>query len=305
MTPSQDSKERIQKVLSRAGLASRRAVEELVLEGRLTVNGETVEKLPCFVGPGDEVRLDGRVVRKKPEPKTYILLNKPKGVICTQKNEPGRSRPKAVDLVPRIGQRVYCVGRLDADSTGLILLTNDGDLTERLTHPRYGVVKTYTVGVDGNVTGQELTALRRGMHLDGRRARALAVKLLHRGREASLLEVRLHEGRNRQVRRMLARLGHKVRRLHRRAIGPVSDRGIKIGNFRRLTDAEVAALRKQSGTEDAPARERPAKRAPRPEPKERAGGQEEKRAKGQKGKKARGPKRPKKPRKRPPRRGDR
>ena len=241
------AKVRIQKVLAAAGLASRRAVEEMVRAGRVSVNGQVVTELPCFVSPSDEIMVDGQKVRKRPERKVYYLLNKPRGVLCTSKDEPGRNRPRAVDLIPPIGRRVYCVGRLDEDSTGLIILTNDGELTHRLTHPSFGVVKTYRARVDGRVTPEELAALRRGMYLDGRRTRGATVRVLHRGTNETLLELRIAEGRNRQVRRMLARLGHKVRRLHRCAIGPVTDRGLKIGNYRQLRPAEVAALKKAAG----------------------------------------------------------
>ena len=241
------AKTRIQKVLAAAGVASRRTVEEMVRQGRVTVNGRTVTDLPCFVEAGDRIGVDGQPVRPRRQRKAYILLNKPRGVICTQKDEPGRDRPRAIDLVPQTGQRLYCVGRLDEDSTGLILLTNDGELTDRLTHPRYGVMKTYVARVAGRLTGQDVQALQRGIVLEGRRRRGLGVKILHRGPEESLLEVRIAEGRNRQVRRMLARLGHKVRRLHRCAIGPITDRGLKIGSHRRLRAEEVARLARAAG----------------------------------------------------------
>lgn len=239
-------KTRIQKVLSEAGVASRRAAEEMLTQGRITVNGEPVTDLPCFVDESDDIRVDGQAVRRRPRPRTYILLNKPRGVVCTQRDDPRHSRPRAVDLVGRAGGGVHCVGRLDMDSTGLIVLTDDGDLTNRLTHPRFGVPKTYVVRVAGRIRPQDVAALQKGMHLDGRRARSRA-RVLRSGAQESLLEIRLHEGRNRQVRRMLARLGHKVLRLHRRAIGPITDRGVKIGKFRHLAAAEVAALRKAGG----------------------------------------------------------
>ncbi len=241
------AKVRIQKFLSAAGVGSRRAIEQMVLEGRITVNGQTVKELPCFVAPADEILLDGQTVRKRSERPIYVLLNKPRGVICTQRDAPGYNRPRATELIGEPGRGVHCVGRLDEDSTGLLLLTNDGELTARLTHPRYGVVKTYLARVAGRVTAEDLAALRRGMVLDGRRATASAARLLRAGPRESLLEVRLSEGRNRQVRRMLARLGHNVRRLHRSAIGAVTDRGLKIGSFRRLRPAELAALRKAAG----------------------------------------------------------
>jgi len=241
------AKVRIQKLLAAAGLASRRDVEEMVRQGRISVNGQIVTSLPVFVGPADEIRVDGMLVRKRPEQKVYILLNKPRGVVCTQRDEPGFDRPKAADLVGDVGARLYCVGRLDEDSTGLIILTNDGELTHRLTHPRYGVVKTYIAHVAGRLGPEDIRALRRGIFLDGRRTRGAQVRLLRRGGEISLLQLRISEGRNRQVRRMLARLGHNVRRLHRAAIGPIDDRGLKIGRFRYLSPREVAALRKAAG----------------------------------------------------------
>jgi len=240
-------KTRIQKVLAAAGVASRRAVEDMVLTGRITVNGREVRTLPCFVGADDDVRVDGKRVRRRTVRKVYYLLNKPRGVVCTQRDEPQYDRRKAVDLVPKIDERIYCVGRLDADSTGLIILTNDGELTHRLTHARYGVVKTYVARVAGRVTGADADALRRGTAIDGRRTSAAKVKVLRRGGSESLLEIRISEGRNRQVRRMLARRGHNCRRLHRSGIGPITDRGLKIGRHRRLAAAEVAALRKVAG----------------------------------------------------------
>ncbi|MDY6914157.1 MAG: pseudouridine synthase [Planctomycetota bacterium] len=241
-------KVRIQKVLSAAGLASRRAAEQMVLDGRVTVNGELVTDLPCLVDvENDDIFTDGRPVRKRPAQRVYFLLNKPRGVVCTQHDPEGR--PKAVDLVPGVkNRRVYCVGRLDADSTGLIILTNDGELTQYLTHPRYGVVKTYVAQVDGQPGEKEIARLKSGVHLDGRRTQPAGVKVLRRGAKQSLLGIRLAEGRNREIRRILARLGHKVRRLKRTAIGPITDRGLKVGNFRMLRPAEVARLRR-SGRE--------------------------------------------------------
>ena len=210
------------------------------------MNGSLVTELPCFVAEADKVSVDGKAVKAKKAPKVYLLLNKPRGVVCTQRDPQGR--PRAVDLVPAGKQRVYCVGRLDADSTGLILLTNDGELTQHLTHPRYGVVKTYVIEVAGRIAGEEIEQLKKGLWLDGRRTQGAKVKVLRRGPKRSLLEIRLNEGRNREIRRLLARLGHNVQRLKRVAIGPVTDRGLKIGRFRPLRPAEVTALRR-SGRE--------------------------------------------------------
>jgi pseudouridine synthase len=243
---------RIQKVMAQAGVASRRASEEMIAEGRVRVNGQVVRDLPIFVDPStDEIRVDGKPLTKAPrgEKKVYFLLNKPKGVVCTQKDE--LNRPRAVDLLPDIPQRVYCVGRLDQDSTGLVLLTNDGELTNYLTHPRHEVEKTYVVEIDGKLNEQEVQRLKRGIYLDGNPTGGAGLKVLRRGRNQSLLEIRLREGRNREIRRILARLGHKVRKLKRVAIGPVTSRGLKAGSCRKLSVKEVEALR-HTGKGQAP-----------------------------------------------------
>ena len=232
---------RIQKVLAEAGVASRRACEALVEAGRVRVNGRVVTALPCFVKPADDkVAVDGESVALRAEAKVYLLVNKPKGVVCTSRDPAGRL--PVIDLVATVAQRVFPVGRLDADSTGVILLTNDGELANRVMHPRYGLVKTYTVEVAGRVDGEMIAKLKGGMVLDGKRTSGAAVKVLRRNMTRTLLELGLREGRNREVRRMIARLGLKVRALRRVAIGSITDRGIKIGKWRRLTEREVRAL---------------------------------------------------------------
>lgn len=246
---------RIQKLLSESGVGSRRDIEQMILDGRIMVNGEIVTTLPFFVTPRDEILVDSEPVRKRAEAKVYVLLNKPRGTVCTARDERGYDRPKAVDLVPGLGARVYCVGRLDEDSTGLILLTNDGELTQRMTHPRYGVDKTYVARISGNLSPAEIERLKQGLFVAGGRTGPATVKVSHRGAEESLVEVRISEGRNRQIRRMLAQLGHKVRRLHRMAIGPLQDKGLKIGRWRHLTPAEITTLRKISGMEQAAPKE--------------------------------------------------
>ncbi len=245
------AKVRIQKALAAAGVASRRNIEQMVAERRITVNGSVITELPCFIEPEtDDVRCDGRRVKLQAARKLYFLLNKPKGVVCTQHDPQGR--PTAVELLPKTGERLYCVGRLDVESTGIILLTNDGELTERLTHPRYGVAKTYVVEVDGCPEAQQIEAIKKGVYLDGVRTKqAAGVKVLHRGVKQSVLEVHLTESRNREIRRLLAFLGHRVRRLRRVAIGPVTDKGLKVGGFRQLKPAEVAKLAACSKGESA------------------------------------------------------
>jgi pseudouridine synthase len=236
-----EGKERIQKYLAHVGIASRRAIEEMVEQGRVQVNGKVVTEHPIFVDPKhDEIRIDGRRIRRGEEQNVYYLLNKPRGVMSTNSDPSGR--PTVIDLLGDVPQRVYCVGRLDADSTGLILLTNDGELTQHLTHPSHEVPKTYVVNVQGEVGGSAIARMKKGLHLDGRRLRGAGVKVLRRNKTSTLLEVTLREGRNREIRRMLAKLGFTVRRLRRTAIGPVTDRGLKTGNVRELTPREVQKL---------------------------------------------------------------
>ena len=236
---------RIQKVLAQAGFASRRACEEMVLEGRVTVNDQVVKELPVFVRIGvDRVALDGRPISIRAERPVYLLLNKPRGVVCTSSDPAGR--PRAIDLVADVEVRVFPVGRLETESTGVILMTNDGELANRITHPRYGVEKTYIVEVIGSIAPEAIDQLKGGGYMDGKRIAGAAVKVIRRSRESTLIEVRLREGPNREVRRVLARLGYKVRSLRRVAIGPLTDRGVKTGNYRVLKENEVEALRKAS-----------------------------------------------------------
>ncbi len=236
--------ERLQKVLAAAGLGSRRACEELILQGRVRVNGKRVDELPVLVdSAADEVRVDGRRIRL--ERKVYYLLNKPEGVLCTQRDPDGRTR--AVDLLAGVHQRVYPVGRLDASSQGLLLLTNDGELAAALTHPRYGVPKTYRARVKGKVTAEGLEKLRKGIWLSEGKTQPARVTVAYSSRNHSILEVTLREGRNRQVRRMLAKLGHPVRELTRIRIGPLSLRGLRVGRFRALRPAEVEQLKDLAG----------------------------------------------------------
>ena len=222
---------------------SRRKCEELILSGAVRVNGRVVDELPAFAdAEKDVITVDGKKIHA--QQKVYYLLNKPKGVICTSSDPQGR--PKAIDLV-RSGQRVFCAGRLDADTTGLIIVTNDSELVNRLTHPRYGVRKTYVAQVKGKTEGGAVEKLKSGIWLaEGKTGRA-SVKILKRSPSQSSIEITISEGLNRQVRRMLAKVGLPVKSLRRTRIGRLTDRGLGVGRFRALTNSEVAYLRKATG----------------------------------------------------------
>ncbi len=257
---------RLQKVLSAAGIASRRAAEEYITQGRVTVNGETVTELGTKADPEtDDIRVDGRRV-KTPARRRYILLYKPKGYI-TSRADPER-RPTVLDLLTTGGVRdyVYPVGRLDYDSEGLLLLTSDGDLAEKLTHPRHGIGREYHVRVRGVPDEKALARLRKGISLDGERTAPATVDLhkvieSERGANA-ILSMVIYEGRNRQVRRMCEAVGHPVSRLKRVRIGPITDDHIRPGEFRDLSEEEVAALRREaSGTAKGKFGPAPPKRA--------------------------------------------
>ena len=225
---------RLQKVLAQAGLGSRRTCEELIERRRVRVNGE-VAVLGRRVDPEvDVVEVNGAQIGVKPG-LVHYLLHKPVGVITTALDPQGR--PTVVELVPA-EPRVFPVGRLDSDSEGLLLLTNDGDLTHRLTHPSFGIDKEYLVEVEGTPTRGALSRLRDGIDLDdGRTAPAKVAQL-----DARLLRITIHEGRNRQIRRMCDAIGHPVLRLVRTRIGPLTDRTLKPGEWRALTQDEVRSL---------------------------------------------------------------
>jgi 23S rRNA pseudouridine2605 synthase len=241
--------ERLQKLLARAGIGSRRACEEVVLAGRVTVDGQAVSELGAKADPEkQDVRLDG--VRLRLERPEYWLFNKPQDVVCTNYDPAGRRRP--IDFMRQSQARLFPVGRLDADSRGALLMTNDGDFANRLTHPRYEVPKTYLATVIGEVTKDDVRRLMRGIYLAEGRTRPSMVQLVKRDRTRSLVEITIREGRNRQVRRMLARLGHNVRELVRTRIGRVTLRGLGVGHARLLSPEEVKDLLKLSETVAAP-----------------------------------------------------
>jgi 23S rRNA pseudouridine2605 synthase len=220
--------------LARAGVASRRGADDLINAGRVTVNGEPGQ-LNTFVAARDRVELDGRPLAR--QKLAYVLLNKPAGVVTTARDPGGR--PTVVGLVGHTS-RVVPVGRLDADTTGVLLLTNDGELAHRLAHPRYEVDKVYVAEVEGDPSPETLAALERGVELDDGRTAPARARRLARGR----VELVLHEGRKHQVKRMLAAVGHPVRSLSRTRYGPLTATGLDPGEWRELTPVEVDALRR-------------------------------------------------------------
>ena len=237
---------RLQKILAQAGVASRRAAEQLVADGRVSVNGTTVREMGTKADPAsDDIRVDGRRI-KSAEPLRYILLNKPAGYVTTR-SDPQR-RPTVLDLLRGVWEYVYPAGRLDYDTEGLLLVTNDGDLAARLTHPRHGVERTYEARVTGVPNAEALERLRKGIPLDGRRTLPADVTRLHRGRadRNSVLVMTIREGRYRQVRRMCEAVGHPVRALTRTRIGPIMDKRLRPGMWRDLTLEEVRALKKSA-----------------------------------------------------------
>jgi 23S rRNA pseudouridine2605 synthase len=232
--------ERLNKFLAHAGVGSRRHCEELILRGRVSVAGRVIRQLGTRVEADAEVCVDGQPLHG--EKLVYWLVNKPRGYLCTNHDPAGR--PLAVDLVPHVSQRVYTVGRLDEDSEGLLLLTNDGDLANRLMHPRFGVEKTYLVQVAGHPDREDLQQLLKGVWLSDGHVRARNVKRLKSQGESTWLQIVLNEGKNREIRRMLARLGHKVMRLRRVAIGSIRLDRLPRGKARRLKIDELERLRR-------------------------------------------------------------
>lgn len=268
-------KHRVQKVLAAAGVDSRRHIEEMILQGRVAVNGKTMTRLPIMVDPEeDEISVDGEVIKTKgvlghsegdwdetggdDKPKRkgsgkaaglfYLLLNKPRGVYSTNVAQGAQTR--AIDLLPpNFPARVYPVGRLDAESRGLLLLTNDGELTNLLTHPRFGVPKTYRATVDGYILPEHMQMLEKGLYLidrdsgEGIKTSRAILKIHSRTRTRTVFDITLKEGKNRQIRRMLARLGYKVRDLNRIKFGPLDLEGVPTGAVRPLTGKELKVLR--------------------------------------------------------------
>jgi pseudouridine synthase len=229
--------ERLQKILSQAGVASRRASEKLMLEGRVSVNGVTITELGTKADLShDDIRVDGRRI-KAPERHRYLLLNKPRGYVTTRSDP--QKRATVLDLLKGVREYVYPAGRLDYDSEGLLILTNDGDLAARLTHPRHGVPRVYEARVLGQPDAHDVDRLAKGVTIEGRRTEPADVVALGPGH----LRITVREGRNRQVRKMCDAIGHPVTELRRIAVGPIRDPKLKPGQWRDLTIQEVERLK--------------------------------------------------------------
>jgi len=244
---------RLQKVLAEAGIGSRRSCEVLIESGEVKVNGQIVDSLPAWVDPKrDQVSVRGKNIKRN-EPQVYVMLFKPRGVVCSNEDPSGRQR--AIDLVKHPSRvRLYPVGRLDVESSGLLLLTNDGELANRITHPRYGIHKVYEITVSGSLDEPEVRKLERGIFLSdlrtshgrkqGRKTSQSRLHLLKQDRNRTRLRMELREGRNRQIRRMMSDVGHRVKKLRRIQMGPVKLKGLRPGQWRELLPQELQALRR-------------------------------------------------------------
>jgi 23S rRNA pseudouridine2605 synthase len=265
-------KHRLQKLLAAAGVDSRRHIEEMIRQGRVAVNGEVQTRLPILVNPErDDVTVDGEKISIKgvvvspdgtgrerhPAKLFYLMLNKPRGVHSTNHAQESSQgvQTRAIDLLPpNFPARVYPVGRLDAESRGLLLLTNDGELTNLLTHPKYGVPKTYRATIDAFVSPEHMTVLEKGLYLidrktgEGIKTGRAILKIHTRTRTRTVVDITLKEGKNRQIRRMLARLGYKVRDLNRIKFGCLDLEGVPVGAVRPLIPAELKELRRMAET---------------------------------------------------------
>lgn len=232
---------RLQKYMALCGVASRRASEELIKNGQVQVNGKVVLEMGMVVDPlKDKISVDGKVV--KPEKnKVYIMLNKPVGIVTSLKDEKGRT--VVTDLIDGVDERIYPVGRLDSDTSGLLLLTNDGELAFKLTHPSKRIFKKYIAIVEGLPNKGELERLRNGIKIDGRVTSKAKVKVLKNFGEDSILEIQIYEGRNRQVKKMCEAVDHPVKKLKRIEFGELVLGGLEPGNWRHLNDEEMTFLR--------------------------------------------------------------
>ena len=240
------SEERLHKVIAAAGLSSRRGAEVLIQDGRVTVNGKVVREMGVKVTPADEITVDGMKIRQSVD-RVAVLLNKPLGVLTTMSDP--RGRPTILQYLPAMQVVLKPVGRLDRDSEGLLICTNDGELAARLTHPRYGIEKVYEVRVLGAISPKSLRRLESGVFLDDKKTAPATFTAVGQDDVSTLLRVTIHEGRNRQIRRMTELVGHPVKTLKRIRYGPLTVGKLKSGQARALSQPEYEALRKAVGLE--------------------------------------------------------
>jgi 23S rRNA pseudouridine2605 synthase len=243
---------RLQKAMADAGVASRRAAETMIRQGRVTVNGRVIREMGVKIDPDhDHIKVDGRHL-KPAAPKAYVMLNKPKEVVTTLKATEEDDRPIVQEFLHGVKQRMFPVGRLDYDTEGLLLLTNDGELAQKLLHPRYHVSKTYLTKVKGKLTDDEIRQLERGVRLDDGITAPAHVKKIRKAEENSWIELTIYEGRTHQVKRMLEAVGHPVLKLKRERFGPLTLGNLSPGDYRFLTDPEI--LRLKAATQSIPSR---------------------------------------------------
>lgn len=240
----QNNQERLQKVIAQSGITSRRKAEKLIESGKVKVNGKIVDQLGSKVSRDDKIEVEG-VPLEKEEP-VYFMLYKPRGVISSVKDD--KNRKVVLDFLPEVRQRIYPIGRLDYDTSGIILLTNDGELAQLLMHPSHQIDKVYVAKVKGILTNQELTQLKKGLQVDGETLKAVQVKILSTDRlkQTTIVQITLHQGKNRQVRRMFEAINHSVEKLKRERYGFLTLQGLQSGEFRELTPHEVKQLRHEA-----------------------------------------------------------
>ncbi len=231
---------RLNRYIAQAGLASRRKADELIENGNVRVNGKPVKQMGYIVQEGDRVEVNGTFV-ETPEKAVYYVLNKPKGYITSTEDE--KSRPVVINLLTDVTARVFPVGRLDYNTSGLLLMTNDGNLAYRLSHPKHEVTKTYLALVSGALSREKLAKLRKGVDIGGYITKPAQVQIIKQGERSSLVEITIHEGKNRQVRKMFAAVGNKVVELQRTAIGEIKLGRLLEGHYRKLTKVELDYLK--------------------------------------------------------------
>lgn len=233
---------RLQKYMAKSGVASRRRSEEIILEGRVTVNNLVIKQLGTIINPSkDIVKVDNKKIEMEKE-KIYIMLNKPEEYVTTLKDR--HSDKIVLDLIDGIEERIFPVGRLDSDTSGLLLMTNDGDLAYKLTHPSNEVPKKYVALVEGTPNSKKLNRFRKGLRIDGRMTSEAYIRIAKRYKDSSVLEISIHEGRNRQVRKMCEYIRHPIKKLKRISIGDLDLGDLEIGKWRHLTEKEVKYLKK-------------------------------------------------------------